>query len=70
MRIGTVIQAWRIQKRIGVRDAAKLIGTSPATLSRIENGKNADGKSITKLMLWLFATPAPGTADEERCRGS
>jgi transcriptional regulator with XRE-family HTH domain len=54
MRLGTLLADWRFANRIGVREAARRIGLSPATLSRIENGKNADGTSMTKIMLWLF----------------
>lgn len=41
----------------GVRDAAKEIGISPATLSRIENGKQPDLATFEKLCQWLEMSP-------------
>lgn len=55
MMLGPIIADWRFANRLGVRDVAHRIGISPATLSRIENGGNADGRSLIKLMAWLFA---------------
>lgn len=37
----------------GLRKAAREIGISPATLSRIESGKAPDLKTFRKLCLWL-----------------
>lgn len=61
MRLGAILADWRFANRIGVRDAAKRIGIAPATLSRIENGANLDGRSLIKLMAWLFADDAEET---------
>jgi len=43
---------------MGIREAAKLIGISPATLSRIENGKIPDLDTFAKLCKWLEIDPA------------
>lgn len=51
--IGSVIRAWRVHCRVGIRDGAKAIGISHATLSRVENGKPTDGKTLLRLMAWL-----------------
>lgn len=56
MRLGCVIADYRWANRIGVRDLAKEIGVSPATLSRIENGGECDGKVLIKILAWLFAS--------------
>lgn len=41
------------KKRIGVREFAKEIGISAATLSRIENGKVPDIETFFKLCFWM-----------------
>jgi transcriptional regulator with XRE-family HTH domain len=51
--IGVVLRSWRDHQRLGIRDGAKTIGISHATLSRIENGKPTDGKTLLRLMAWL-----------------
>lgn len=51
--LGAVLRAWRGSQRMGIREAAKNIGISPATLSRIENGKATDGTTLWRLMCWL-----------------
>ncbi len=42
----------------GVRDVAKEIGVSPATLSRVETGKLPDLLTFRKLCAWLKVDPA------------
>jgi transcriptional regulator with XRE-family HTH domain len=42
---------------MGLREAAKIIGVSPATLSRIENGKIPDLDTFSKLCKWLELDP-------------
>lgn len=51
--LGVVLRAWRESQRMGIREAAKTIGISHATLSRIENGKPTDGATLWRLMCWL-----------------
>lgn len=48
------------QKRggMGIRAAAKEIGISPATLSRIETGKQPDLKSFRLICEWLNIDPS------------
>jgi hypothetical protein len=48
-QIGDVLRCWRAVRSLGIREAAQIIGTSSATLSRIENGKSVDGKTIILL---------------------
>lgn len=53
--------AQRIQERRagkGIREAAKEVGVSPATLSRIENGHVPDLETYRKICLWLEEDPA------------
>ena len=55
MRLGNLIADWRWRNRIGIREVAKQIGISSSSLSRIENGRSVDSRTMTKLMLWAFA---------------
>lgn len=53
--------AERIQQRRagrGIREAAKEVGVSPATLSRVENGKVPDLETFSKICAWLGDDPA------------
>ena len=45
---------YREQRRIGIREMAKIIGTSHATLSRIERGLPCDSNTAYRVMLWVF----------------
>jgi transcriptional regulator with XRE-family HTH domain len=40
----------------GIRETAKAIGISPATLSRIENGKLPDLKNFALICKWLIVS--------------
>jgi transcriptional regulator with XRE-family HTH domain len=42
----------------GVREAAKEVGISPATLSRVENKKVPDLETFGKICAWLGEDPA------------
>jgi transcriptional regulator with XRE-family HTH domain len=57
MLIGTVIRKWRHAEDLGLRDAAKLIGVTHATLSRIERGKPMGAATLVKLLAWMFSEP-------------
>lgn len=48
------------QQRLGkgVREVAKEVGISPATLSRVENGKIPDLETFGKLCSWLGDDPS------------
>lgn len=53
--------AERIQQRRagrGIRETAKEVGISPATLSRVENGKVPDLDTFSKICAWLGDDPA------------
>ena len=54
-QIGTLLRERR--GTLGVRDTAKEIGVSPATLSRIENGKQPDLVTFEKVCRWLGISP-------------
>jgi transcriptional regulator with XRE-family HTH domain len=54
MKVGELLRLWRNVKNIGIRDMAAEIGVSAATLSRLERGENVDGKTLIKLIAWIF----------------
>jgi len=54
MLIGELIREWRYAKRISIREAGKTLNIPYSTLSRIENDKPADGRTIVKLLTKLF----------------
>lgn len=54
--LGTIIRERRGGR--GLREAAREIDTSPATLSRIEGGKMPDLTTFGKLCQWLKIDPA------------
>jgi transcriptional regulator with XRE-family HTH domain len=52
--ISECLKLYRSNRGLGIRECAKEIGISSATLSRIENGKHCDMNSFTKLLTWLM----------------
>ena len=57
MRVGKLIRLYRSVQEIGVREMAKEIGISSATLSRLENGKSLDQSNMLKVINWFFVNP-------------
>lgn len=55
MRLGRLIADYRFANRLGIREIAKEIGTSPATLCRIEAGEACDAETLVKIMTWVWA---------------
>lgn len=51
----------RRRGNMGIRAAAKEIGISPSTLSRIENGHVPDVATLDKICAWLEEEPAQFT---------
>ena len=51
--IGHLLVLYRASRQIGVRGLAKHIGTSAATLSRIERGHAMDADTLLKVWAWL-----------------
>lgn len=56
MKISKIIKLYRAVNDIGVRELANELKISPATLSRIENGKDVEGKTMLLIINWLFST--------------
>ena len=67
--LGTIIRDKRGER--GLREVAREINTSPATLSRIEGGKMPDLTTFGKLCQWLKMDPADflGIAPSDRDSG-
>jgi transcriptional regulator with XRE-family HTH domain len=55
MRLGQVIKKWRVMSELGIREVAKAIGTSPATLSRLERGEDTNGETLAQILKWLLS---------------
>lgn len=53
-RLGEMLRLYRTVKNRSLRDVAPEIGTSPATLLRIETGKNFDAETLLKLWAWML----------------
>lgn len=47
------IKLIRQHKKMNIREAAKDIGVSPASLSRLENGNTPDVYTMAKVCFWL-----------------
>ena len=45
------------QRKIGLREFAKIIGVSAATLSRVTNEKHPDVETFLRLCAWLKSDP-------------
>lgn len=58
MKLGEVIRRWRRNSDVGLREAAREIGISHGTLSRIERGEEMDAKTLVKILAWLFSDAA------------
>lgn len=53
-RVGQVLVLYRASRGVGVREVAKSIGISAATVSRIERGHAMDAATLIKLWTWLI----------------
>lgn len=54
MRLGEILWLWRRVSNITLRNLADEIGTSAATLSRIEHGEEMDGTTLAKILTWMM----------------
>lgn len=59
MKIGKLLVMYRAMQSLGTRGLAEEIGVSAATINRLEKGKEIEGKTMIKIVTWLFL-------DEER----
>jgi len=54
MRLGAVLRKWRTMEERTIRDVAREIGTSSATLLRIEQGKPCDSGTLAAVLMWMI----------------
>ena len=54
--------------KVGIRATARQIGLSPATLSRVENGRLPDLDNFTRICRWLEVDPAALLGFDPRAR--
>lgn len=54
MNIGALLKAYRQKYDILSKDLATLIGIDKSQMTRLEQGKEVDTKSLIKLIQWLF----------------
>lgn len=54
MIIGELLDAYRWKHKLGMRELARKIGISPATLLRIEHGKDCDIRSLMLVINWIM----------------
>ena len=59
-RIGQLLVLYRATKGCGVRDLAREVGISAATMSRIERGHAMDAETLLKIWTWLNAVDDGG----------
>ena len=56
-KLGEMVVEYRDSRALGIRAAAKQIGISSATLSRIENGNVPDLATFASICKWLGTDP-------------
>lgn len=54
MEIGNVLSNWRAVEKLTLKGAAEKIGLPFQTLHRIEGGGQIDGRTLLKLVHFLF----------------
>ena len=54
LMIGKILRCYRNQTGVSLRDLAKELHISAATLSRVENGCTCDQRTMLILITWLF----------------
>jgi transcriptional regulator with XRE-family HTH domain len=59
MNLGKVLADYRWANRLGVRELAKEMGITSATLNRIEQNENCNAASLIAIIDWLLIANAP-----------
>jgi len=54
-RLGRMLRLQRTIDQIGLREAARSIGISSATMMRIEHGQAFDAETLLKIWTWLLS---------------
>lgn len=66
MKLGKVIRRYRVTSELSLRDVGKDIGIGAATLMRLEQGRDPDGATLTKVLMWLLRAEQANGARKER----
>jgi transcriptional regulator with XRE-family HTH domain len=54
MKLGYVLNRYRVISELSLRDLGAEIGIGAATLMRLEQGRVPDGETLAKILTWLF----------------
>lgn len=54
MRLGLILRKYRVVSEITLREFGQKMGISAATLLRIEQGKECDSFTLTKVLMYLL----------------
>jgi transcriptional regulator with XRE-family HTH domain len=57
VNLSQVLRQWRYAERLELKDAARLIGINPSTLSRFERGQIPGGETLARIVTWLLEKP-------------
>jgi transcriptional regulator with XRE-family HTH domain len=66
MKLGQVIRRYRVTSELTLRDVGREIGIGAATLMRLEQGRDPDGATLTKVLIWLFKPTTNGAQGKGR----
>lgn len=66
MKLGKVIRKYRVTSELSLRDVGKEIGIGAATLMRLEQGRDPDGATLTKVLMWLLRAETTNGQRQER----
>lgn len=55
MRLGQILQKWRLMSDLTLREVAKLMKVSLPTVQRIEQGRQMDGETLAKVLMFLMS---------------
>jgi transcriptional regulator with XRE-family HTH domain len=61
MKLGQVIRRYRVTSELSLREVGREIGIGAATLMRLEQGRDPDGATLTKVLMWLFKPTTTST---------
>lgn len=56
--LGEMLRLYRFVHKLTVRDFAKVLGISAATISRMERGGECDVETFLKVLIWMRKEPS------------
>jgi transcriptional regulator with XRE-family HTH domain len=66
MKLGYVLRRYRVTSELTLRDVGKEIGIGAATLMRLEQGRDPDGATLTKVLMWLLRAEVTNSTRKEK----